>query len=51
MIALGVLLLLLGYFLSVPVLWTLGIIAVIVGALFWILGSTGHPVAGRQYWY
>ncbi|MCE5291932.1 MAG: hypothetical protein LLG14_22195 [Nocardiaceae bacterium] len=51
MIALGVVLLLLGYLLGVPFLWTLGIIAIIVGAVFWIMGSAGRPVMGRRYWY
>ena len=35
MIVLGVVLLVLGYLLGVPFLWTLGIIAIIVGAVFW----------------
>lgn len=51
MIVLGILLLVLGYFLSIPILSTLGIILIIVGAVFWILGSTGRPIAGRRYWY
>jgi multisubunit Na+/H+ antiporter MnhG subunit len=32
-------------------LWTLGIILLVIGAVFWILGSIGRPVAGRRYWY
>ena len=51
MIALGVVLLVLGYFFAIPVLWTLGLIAIVVGAAFWILGSTGRPMMGRRYWY
>jgi len=23
----------------------------VIGAVFWFLGSTGRPVAGRRYWY
>jgi hypothetical protein len=51
MIVLGIVLLLLGYFLSVPILSTLGIILIVVGAIFWILGSTGRPVMGRRVWF
>jgi hypothetical protein len=51
MIVLGIILLALGYFLSVPVLWVLGIILLVIGAVFWIMGSVGHPVAGRRYWF
>ena len=51
MIILGVILLLIGLFASIPILWTIGIILVIIGAIFWILGATGRAVAGRRYWY
>jgi drug/metabolite transporter (DMT)-like permease len=51
MIVLGILLLILGYFLKVPILGTLGIILLVVGAVLWVLGSVGRPVAGRRYWY
>ena len=51
MIALGVILLILGFVLKVHILWTLGIILLVIGAALWILGSVGRPVAGRRYWY
>lgn len=51
MIILGVILLLIGLFAHISILWTIGIILVVVGALFWILGATGRAVAGRRYWY
>ncbi|MCV7191426.1 DUF6131 family protein [Mycolicibacterium brumae] len=51
MIALGVILLILGYVLHVSILWTLGIILLVVGAVFWLLGAMGRPVAGRRAWY
>lgn len=51
MIALGVILLILGYVLHVSILWTLGIILLVVGAVFWLLGAIGRPVAGRRAWY
>lgn len=51
MITLGIVLLLLGFLLAVPVLWTIGIVLVIVGAALWILGATGRAVGGRaHYW-
>jgi hypothetical protein len=50
MIIIGVLLLVLGYVLPFPILATLGWILVVIGAILWILGSVGHPVAGRR-WY
>jgi hypothetical protein len=51
MIALGVILLILGFVLGINVLWTIGIILLVVGAVLWILGAVGRPVAGRRYWY
>ncbi|HYB39700.1 MAG TPA: DUF6131 family protein [Mycobacterium sp.] len=51
MIAVGVILLILGFVFSIHLLWVLGIILLVIGAVFWILGSVGRPVAGRRYWY
>ena len=51
MIILGLVLLLLGFFLGVPILWTIGIILIIVGVVLMILGSAGRPVGGRRYWW
>ena len=51
MIILGIVLLVLGYVLPVPILATLGIILIVIGAVLWVLGSTGRPIGGRRYWY
>jgi hypothetical protein len=51
MIVLGVVLFLLGYFLLVPILETIGVILIVVGAVLWALGAAGRPVAGRRRWY
>ncbi|CAM5718281.1 hypothetical protein MAUB1S_00612 [Mycolicibacterium aubagnense] len=51
MIALGVVLLILGFVFNVYLLWVLGIVLAVVGAVFWLLGAAGHAVAGRRYWY
>ena len=48
MIVLGIILLVLGYVLPVPILITLGWILVVIGVVFFILGSVGRPVAGRK---
>ena len=34
-----------------PSVRTLGIVLLVIGAILWILGSVGRPVAGRRYWY
>ncbi|MEU0092798.1 DUF6131 family protein [Kribbella sp. NPDC006257] len=51
MLILGLILLLLGFLLHVPVLWTIGIILLIVGAVLFLLGSTGRAVGGRRHWF
>jgi hypothetical protein len=51
MIILGIILLLLGLLLSVPVLWVIGIVLVAVGAILWIAGTAGHEIGGRRHYY
>ena len=51
MIFLGILLLVLGYVLPVPILSTLGTILLVIGVILLILGGVGRPVGGRRYWY
>lgn len=51
MITLGVLFLLLGFFLGVPILWTLGIVLLVIGAVLAIAGAAGRPLGSRaHYW-
>lgn len=50
MIVLGVILLLLGLLFNISILWTIGLILLVVGAVLWVLGSVGRPVGGRR-WY
>jgi hypothetical protein len=50
-IVLGVILLILGFLLHISILWTIGIIVLVVGVVFFILGATGRAVGGRKYWY
>ncbi len=51
MIILGVILLVLGFILGISILWTIGLILVVIGVVLWILGSTGRAVGGRPHWY
>ncbi|TDU89610.1 hypothetical protein EV138_3184 [Kribbella voronezhensis] len=51
MLILGLILLLLGFLLGVQILWILGIILLVVGAVLFLLGSTGRPVGGRRHWF
>jgi hypothetical protein len=51
LIIVGIVLLLLGLLLGVPILWTLGIVALVVGVVLMILGGAGHAVGGRRHYW
>ncbi|MGQ0779412.1 MAG: DUF6131 family protein [Pseudonocardiales bacterium] len=51
MIVLGVILLVVGYLLGIQILWILGIILAVVGAVLLLLGSAGRAVGGRRHYY
>ena len=51
MIVLGLILLLLGFFLKISILWTIGIIVLVVGLVLLLLGSTGRAVGGRKHYF
>jgi hypothetical protein len=50
-IILGVVLLILGLIFDVGILWTIGIILIVVGALLFLLGAVGRPIGGRRHWW
>jgi hypothetical protein len=50
-IILGLVLLVLGFLLDISILWTIGIILLIVGAVLWIAGSLGRAVGGRRHYW
>jgi hypothetical protein len=50
-IVLGLILLVLGLIFHISVLWTIGIILLVIGAALWIAGATGHAVAGRRHYW
>jgi hypothetical protein len=51
MIIAGIVLLILGFLLGIPILWTLGIIVVIIGLVLMVMGSAGRAVGGRRHYY
>lgn len=51
MIVLGVILLILGFIIGIPILYTIGIILAVAGAALAILGGTGRRIGGRAHWY
>jgi hypothetical protein len=51
MIILGIILLLIGFIAKIAILWTIGIIVLVVGLILLLLGSIGHAVGGRRHYY
>lgn len=51
MITLGLVLLILGILLGVPVLNTIGGILLVVGLIMFALGAIGRPIGGRRHYY
>jgi hypothetical protein len=47
----GVVLLIIGFVAKIPILWTFGIVVLVVGVVLFLLGSAGRAVGGRRdYW-
>jgi hypothetical protein len=51
MLVLGVILLILGFLFHISILWTIGLVLLVIGAVLWIAGSVGRPVAGRRHYW
>ncbi|MEV7603621.1 DUF6131 family protein [Kitasatospora sp. NPDC089797] len=51
MIVLGVILLLIGFLIGIPFLWTIGVVLVVIGLVLWLAGALGHSVGGRRHYF
>jgi hypothetical protein len=51
MIILGIILLIIGFLLKIAIVWTLGILALVVGLILALLGGIGHAVGGRRHYW
>lgn len=51
MIVLGLILLLIGFLAGISILWTIGIVLIVVGVILALLGASGRAVGGRRHWY
>ena len=51
MIIFGVILLIIGFVSGIAIIWTIGIIVVVIGAILALLGMAGHAVGGRRHYF
>ncbi|MFB6718377.1 MULTISPECIES: DUF6131 family protein [unclassified Streptomyces] len=50
MIVIGVVLLIVAFLARISILWTVGMILIVIGAILFLLGSLGHAVGGRRHY-
>jgi hypothetical protein len=51
MIILGIVLLIAGFLLKISILWTIGIIVLVIGVILAVMGSMGRAVGGRRHYF
>jgi hypothetical protein len=47
----GLIILVIGFVTGIPIVWTIGMIVLVVGLVLWLLGAMGHAVGGRRHYY
>jgi hypothetical protein len=51
MITFGIVLLIIGFVTGIAIVWSIGVLLVLVGAALWVLGAMGREVGGRRHYY
>jgi Family of unknown function (DUF6131) len=51
LIFLGVILLIIGFVAHIAILWSIGIIVLVIGLILALLGATGRAVGGRRHYF
>ena len=51
MIILGIILLIAGFLLKISILWTIGIIVLLIGLVLAVMGTAGRAVGGRRHYF
>jgi Family of unknown function (DUF6131) len=51
LIILGIILLIIGFIAKIAIVWTIGIIVLLIGVLLAVLGMVGHAVGGRRHYF
>jgi hypothetical protein len=51
LIILGIILLIIGFIANIAIVWTIGIVVLLIGAILAVLGMVGHAVGGRKHYF
>ena len=51
MIILALVLLIVGFVLGIPILWTIGVALLVIGLILGLFGMAGHAIGGRRHYW
>lgn len=51
MVIFGVILMIIGFVAGIPILWTIGLILLLIGLVLWVMGAAGHAIGGRKHFF
>lgn len=51
MVVLGLILVVVAYLVGIPILYTFGVILLVVGIILLLLGATGHSFGPSRYYF
>jgi hypothetical protein len=51
MIILGIILLVIGFLTGIAIVWTIGVVVLVLGLILALLGGVGHAVGGRRHYW
>jgi uncharacterized protein DUF6131 len=51
MIILGLILLIVGFLVKIAIVWTIGIVVLVIGLILVLLGAAGRGVGGRRHYW
>jgi hypothetical protein len=50
-ILLGLALMIVGLLIRVAILWSLGLLVLLIGVVLFVLGAIGHAIGGRRHYF
>ncbi len=51
MIVLGIVLLIIGFLVKIAIVWSIGIVVLLVGMIAVLLGAVGRGIGGRRHYW
>lgn len=51
MVILGLILLIVGFLAKIAIVWTIGIVVLVIGLILVLLGAAGRGVGGRRHYW